>query len=61
MAQNRVPAWIVISDSSPPLLRDAAAELAGRLGGAELRELFGTGPAYLADPRGVAELILELG
>ena len=61
MAQNRVRAWIVISESSPRLLRDAAAELAGRLGGAELRELSGTGPAYLADPRGVAELILELG
>jgi pimeloyl-ACP methyl ester carboxylesterase len=60
MAQNRVPARIVISESSPRPLRHAAAELAGRLGRAEVRELDGEGPAHVADPRDLAELILEL-
>ncbi len=61
MSQNLVPARIVISRSSPSLLRRAAEELAGRLTHGELRELPDRGrPAHLEDPRSLATLIVEL-
>jgi pimeloyl-ACP methyl ester carboxylesterase len=60
MGQNRVAARIVVSESSPRLLRRAGDELTGRLGQAELRELPGKLPAHLDDPHGLATLILEL-
>lgn len=60
MDQNQLPARIVVSPSSPELLRRSAEKLAARLGHAELRELPGDRPAHLADPQGLATLILEL-
>ena len=60
MAQNRVAVRIVVSESSPRLLRRAADELTSRLAHAELRDLPGERPAHLDDPRGLATLILEL-
>ena len=60
MGQNQRPARIVVSPSSPGLLRSAAERLTARLGHAELRELPGDRPPHLDDPRGLATLILEL-
>ena len=60
MDQNQLPARIVVAPSSPELLRRSAKKLAARLGHAELRELPGDRPAHLADPQGLATLILEL-
>jgi pimeloyl-ACP methyl ester carboxylesterase len=60
MARNRIPARIVVFESSPPLVRRAAEALAGRLAESSLRELPGADPAHLADPRGLAALIGEL-
>ncbi|OLE39004.1 MAG: hypothetical protein AUG48_00245 [Actinobacteria bacterium 13_1_20CM_3_68_9] len=60
MDQNQLPARIVVSPSSPELLRRSAKKVAVRLGHAELLELPGDRPAHLADPQGLATLILEL-
>jgi pimeloyl-ACP methyl ester carboxylesterase len=61
MTGNLLPARIVISRSTPNLLRRAAEELAGRLTHAELHRLPDRGrPAHLEDPRDLATLIAEL-
>ena len=60
MDENQRPARIVVSPSSPGLLRSAAERLTARLRNAELRELPGDRPAHLDDPRGLATLILDL-
>jgi pimeloyl-ACP methyl ester carboxylesterase len=60
MDANQRPARIVVSPSTPDLLRRSAEKLTARLGRAELRELPGDRPAHLDDPRGLATLILEL-
>jgi pimeloyl-ACP methyl ester carboxylesterase len=60
MARNRVGVRIVVSDSSPPVLRQAADALERRLVAGELRSLKGRGLPQLDDPTGLAALILEL-
>ena len=60
MDRNRVPARIVVSPSTPALLRRSCGGLAARLGGAELRELSGDRTVHLDDPAGLATLIGEL-
>jgi pimeloyl-ACP methyl ester carboxylesterase len=60
MTQNALPVRIVISESTPSLLRRAAEELARRLTHAELRELLGQRPAHIDDPARLATLIVEL-
>jgi pimeloyl-ACP methyl ester carboxylesterase len=61
LARNRLPALVVVSESSPALLRRAAGELTSRLARAELLELPGRGPAHLDDPDTAAAIVLELG
>jgi hypothetical protein len=41
-------------------VREACESLSARLGGAELRELAGPGPAHLDAPAELAALVLEL-
>jgi hypothetical protein len=57
-----VPSRIVTTSETPPLLREAAEALAGRLGRAETTSVqTGLGPPHLARPAEVAELALGLG
>lgn len=58
MAGNRVPVRVVVFESSPSLLRDAARETAGRIAATELRELPGGDRLGAAAP--LAELIADL-
>jgi len=60
MAGNRVPARIVVLETSPPLLRRAAEALSGRLAESRMHELDGPGPSHNDHAEGVATLIGEL-
>jgi esterase len=60
LALAQRPSLVAVCASTPPLVRAAAASLAGRLAGGELREVAGDGPPHLADPPAVAELVLEI-
>jgi pimeloyl-ACP methyl ester carboxylesterase len=54
---NQRPVSIVVSAGTPPLVRQAAAALAERLGAAELRELPGAGPAHVDAPAELVALV----
>jgi pimeloyl-ACP methyl ester carboxylesterase len=55
------PSRVVVSRSTPPLVRQAGVALAARLADCELRELDGpNAPPHLSEPVGVAELVIEL-
>lgn len=57
LAGAQVPSRVVTSTATPPLLREAAAALAGRLGAAESVSVeAGIGPPHLARPAEVAAL-----
>jgi pimeloyl-ACP methyl ester carboxylesterase len=58
---NQRPVSIVVSAETPPLVREASAALAERLGAAELRDLPGSGPAHVEAPSGLAALALTAG
>jgi esterase len=61
LASAETPSVIVTAASTPPLLRDAAAALALRLGRTEPRELDAShGPPHVGAPSEVAELALAL-
>ena len=60
LAANEIPTRIVVSASTPALVREASESLAGRLGAAELVELGGEAPAHVGAARELAELSLSL-
>ncbi len=60
LSANEIPTRVVVSASTPALVREASESLAGRLGSAELVELGGEGPAHLGAPAELAELALNL-
>jgi pimeloyl-ACP methyl ester carboxylesterase len=61
LGRATMPSLIVTSGSTPPLLRDASAALAGRLRGSAKRELdSGDLPPHLGAPAEVAAIALEL-
>jgi hypothetical protein len=61
LAGAKRPSVILTADSSPALLREAAAALAGRLALSDTRELVsGQLPPHLGAPTEVAEVALEL-
>jgi pimeloyl-ACP methyl ester carboxylesterase len=61
LAGAEVPSRIVTTSETPPLLREAAGALAGRLGNTESVSVqTGLGPPHLARPAEVAELALGL-
>lgn len=60
MAASRLPARVVVSTGTPPLVREASESLAARLGAAELRAFEGEGPAQLDAPGELAGLIAEI-
>jgi pimeloyl-ACP methyl ester carboxylesterase len=61
LAEVEHPAAIVISGSTPPLIRDAAGALAGRLPGSDLREVESAAlPPHLGAPDQVAAIAVEL-
>ncbi|MGZ5376172.1 MAG: alpha/beta fold hydrolase [Solirubrobacterales bacterium] len=60
IAGSRLPARVVVSAGTPPLVREASESLAGRLGAAELRRLDGQGPAHLDAPGELAGLLAEI-
>lgn len=53
------PSLIVVSEGTPPLVREASAALAGRLAGAEALELAGAGPAHLDAVAELADAVAE--
>jgi len=61
LADAEQPSRIVISPSTPPLLREAARALQGRLGASETGEVAGSRtPPHIAAPDEVASLVLSL-
>jgi len=61
LAAAERPSLIVTAPSTPPLLRDAAAALEGRLSGSSAREVdSGDLPPHLGSPGEVGDLILEI-
>ena len=58
MARNRIPVRVVVFESGPSLLRDAAREAAGHIAATELLELPGSDRLDAAAP--LADLIAEL-
>jgi pimeloyl-ACP methyl ester carboxylesterase len=60
LAASAIPARVVVSEGTPPLVREACESLAARLGAAELSALPGRGPAQLDAAPQVAPLVEEL-
>jgi pimeloyl-ACP methyl ester carboxylesterase len=61
LATAERPSTIVTAPSTPPLLREAAAALTGRLAGATAREVdSGTAPPHVGAAEAVAAIALEL-
>ncbi|MDX6615296.1 MAG: hypothetical protein QOD60_387 [Solirubrobacterales bacterium] len=58
---NESPAGIVVSEGTPPLVREASSALAEQLGAAELRELPGAGPVHVDAAPAIAEIVLSRG
>jgi pimeloyl-ACP methyl ester carboxylesterase len=54
------PSRIVISEGTPPFLREAAEQLAARLANSELTEVPGEGPAHVDAPADVARVAAGL-
>jgi pimeloyl-ACP methyl ester carboxylesterase len=61
LADSQRPSRIVVSPSTPPLLREAARALQGRLGASETVEVAGSRtPPHVAAPDEVASVVLGL-
>jgi pimeloyl-ACP methyl ester carboxylesterase len=58
---SEIPAAIVVSEGTPPLVRDTSEELAARLASAELHGLSGAGPAHVDAAAALAELVVSGG
>jgi pimeloyl-ACP methyl ester carboxylesterase len=54
------PTRIVVSESTPALVRDACDSVREHLAGSEIRELPGAGPAHLDAAAELAEVVLEI-
>ncbi len=61
MLSLTTPSWIVVGDSTPPVLRRAADHLAARLGGSALLDLAGEGLPHVTAAAGLAAAIGSLG
>ena len=60
LAALRTPALVVVATSTPPFVRRAAEAVAGRIPGAEGRQLESAGLPQLDAAEGLAELLLEV-